>query len=31
LKFLTYKVVFSAELVVTFMYTREEYAGNQND
>lgn len=30
LKFLIYKVVFSAELVVTFKYTWEEYAGNQN-
>ena len=25
-----YKVVFSTELVVTFMYTGEGYAGNQN-
>ena len=28
--FLIYKVVFSSELVVTFKYTWEEYAGNQN-
>jgi len=27
----TYKVVFSTELVVTFMYTWEGYAGNHNN
>jgi len=31
LKFQTYKVVFSTELVVKLMYTWEECAGNQEN